>query len=616
MDLYILLLAFIIGFIFEFVIIQMLRYLKDKNEKGYLFSFLFGISAIIFCLCEIYISQKTYPELGILITKIQHTTMSIFPIIFIYFWFDFFKDNKLRILLVIFIIIAIIQITTLWLEFYNIYGNFILKKFNENTIFEIAQWGYEKTGIFGYLEPIWILVSIFLIGIYIWVNPSNYQLDRERTIFLIGSIIFLITSISDVMVLWNPFYNMYFLFNIGILSIILSLNQFIVIKHKNLAEDLRRSQEQLKISEEKYRQLFEKTIVCIVLLNSKGEILEANPATESALGLKKDELLGTKYLNNIKVYEKDFEKMFNCYHEYWMKGIFVPIEIRVYRKDGTLIWIWLQASTLRMGNNNYILIIGHDITQQKLVDGLKKEELEKLRRLDQLRKDLISRISHELKTPLMSIGGASELLNELYKDKLDEEAINFIKIIERGKDRLVELVNNLIDVSRIDFNKLSLKKEKINLSKVIRECSNELAPMIKERKLILEDNLPDKLIIHVDKNRIIQVINNLISNAIKNTPPNGKIIINLENKDNQVIFSIKDTGIGLTEEEQQLIFSRFGKIERNEPGLEFIDIQGSGLGLYISKQIIEMHGGKIWAESKGRYKGAKFYFSLPLDTNS
>ena len=119
--------------------------------------------------------------------------------------------------------------------------------------------------------------------------------------------------------------------------------------------------------------------------------------------------------------------------------------------------------------------------------------------------------------------------------------------------------------------------------------------------------------LNVDKTRFEQVITNLFLNAIKNTPPNGNITILVKHKEEIVNISISDTGIGLTEDEIKRIFTKFGKIERYGKGLEYLDIQGSGLGLYITKEIIELHGGSISVESAGRKMGAKFTIDLPIE---
>jgi two-component system sensor histidine kinase ResE len=156
-----------------------------------------------------------------------------------------------------------------------------------------------------------------------------------------------------------------------------------------------------------------------------------------------------------------------------------------------------------------------------------------------------------------------------------------------------------------------LEKKSENLSAIIRELSKEMMYLIKERNLVLNLELPDYLYVNVDRVRIEQVITNLILNAVKNTAPQGYITVKLQEQDNWAEISVLDTGVGLTEDEMNIIFTRFGKIERYGQGLEYIDIQGSGLGLYISKEIVDLHGGQIRAESEGRNKGSTFIIKLP-----
>ena len=226
---------------------------------------------------------------------------------------------------------------------------------------------------------------------------------------------------------------------------------------------------------------------------------------------------------------------------------------------------------------------------------------------------MISRVSHELKTPLVSICGGSELLLEVYNEDFRDETLEILGLIEKGGKRLRFLVDNLIDISRIEYGKLKLNKENMNLGNVIKDVISELMYLVKARKLNIQTSLPKDLSLKLDKIRIEQVIMNLFSNAIKNTPPGGKITIDLEKVNNSVVFSIKDTGIGLTRKEMDLLFTRFGKLERSGEGFEYIDIQGTGLGLYITKEIIDLHKGEIRAESSGRNKGSNFVVKLPLE---
>ena len=142
-------------------------------------------------------------------------------------------------------------------------------------------------------------------------------------------------------------------------------------------------------------------------------------------------------------------------------------------------------------------------------------------------------------------------------------------------------------------------------------CINEIKGLSKLRNHTIILEVQDNLRTQFEKEQIHQVINNLLNNAVKYTPPSGIIEIKSDIRDDLIIILIKDNGIGFTEEEKTRIFKQFGKIERYGKGMEIIP-EGSGFGLFISKKIIELHGGEIWLESDGRNKGATFYFSLPL----
>ena len=135
---------------------------------------------------------------------------------------------------------------------------------------------------------------------------------------------------------------------------------------------------------------------------------------------------------------------------------------------------------------------------------------------------------------------------------------------------------------------------------------------VKEKGLDLFLDIPDNLIIYSDKQRINQILINVIGNAIKYTPPNGRIIIKTEIKNNSIILSVRDNGIGFTADEKKIIFKQFGKIERYGQGWD-VGIEGTGLGLYISKELIALHEGRIWVESEGRDKGSTFFFSIPKE---
>ncbi|MFX0023013.1 MAG: PAS domain S-box protein, partial [Candidatus Hermodarchaeota archaeon] len=379
------------------------------------------------------------------------------------------------------------------------------------------------------------------------------------------------------------------------------------ITNKKIAE------QKLRVSEERYRNLIESVPFSIVLVDLQGKLTYCNPSVEKLLGYSQEELIGILFKDLPVLHPKYIPEMLKRFQRVLEGEILPPLDIELYKKDGSLIWMRYQSTLVKFGDEVLIQTVLNDITEQKHADFLITEEIQKLKELDQIRKDLISRVSHELKTPLVSVCGAAELLLDTYIHQFKDEPKELIEMIEKGGKRLKYLVDNLVDITRIEYKKFRLEKELSDFSQIVRECANELMYLIKKRKLNLELNLMDDISIEIDKVRIEQVILNLVSNAIKNTPPNGKIIINSSQTNNFIQFSITDTGIGLIKEEIDKLFTRFGKIERYGDGLEYIDIQGTGLGLYISKEIIDLHEGTIIAESEGRNKGSTFTVKLPLN---
>ncbi|MFX1396031.1 MAG: ATP-binding protein [Promethearchaeota archaeon] len=301
------------------------------------------------------------------------------------------------------------------------------------------------------------------------------------------------------------------------------------------------------------------------------------------------------------------------------------VDVRLLHKKGDQIWFECKIKKfIDIHSSLKTLIVSREITERKNVERfiskmserrkteeIFKKEIEKVKEFTKIRKTLISSISHELKTPLMSINGACELLLQIYNKQLGKDALELIQMMARGGERLEYLIGNLMDISRMDYDKLKLKKSKENLVEIIDDCSKEMQYQLEQREINLHYELPEKITIELDRIRIEQVITNLLLNAIKNTPPNGNIYINIKIKDDHIKLYIRDTGIGLTKDEIQQLFTEFGKLERSGEGFEYIDIQGSGLGLFITKQIVEMHEGEISARSEGRHKGSVFMVKLP-----
>ncbi len=227
-----------------------------------------------------------------------------------------------------------------------------------------------------------------------------------------------------------------------------------------------------------------------------------------------------------------------------------------------------------------------------------------------MKTEFLRRASHELKTPLISIKGFSDLILSLYADQLDPVITSKIREINDGCERLQNIINNLLKTSRLESPDLLPNKQKEELSFLIKFCVHELESLAEGRNQSIKLNIHNDLYANIEKEEIHDVLSNLLTNAIKYTPPMGKIEIKTDLKEDSVVVSISDNGIGFTEEEKTKIFQQFGKIERYGQGLD-LGIDGTGLGLYISKRIVESHSGKIWMESDGKNKGSTFYFTLP-----
>ncbi|MFX1321611.1 MAG: PAS domain S-box protein [Promethearchaeota archaeon] len=266
-----------------------------------------------------------------------------------------------------------------------------------------------------------------------------------------------------------------------------------------------------------------------------------------------------------------------------------------------------------------VITIIRDITErkkieQKLIESERKlrEQNIELRKLDQIKNDFITMAAHELKTPLISISGFTDYILFKHKNALIPEIFEDLKTVQRNIKRLEILMDQLLEVMRIDEGRLQLQIEKINVSKIISNCLDELSYLINEKNLEIILNIDYEITLNIDPTRIFLVFTNLISNAIKFTPDYGWIEISAKKVNEKYFFEIKDNGIGLTKDEIGRLFKKFERI--NHPiGAKNVGIKdsGTGLGLYISKGIVEAHGGEIWAKSEGLNKGTTFSFFLP-----
>ena len=393
------------------------------------------------------------------------------------------------------------------------------------------------------------------------------------------------------------------------------------ILNKKLEQIVFERTKELRESEEKFRHLYQKSPYGIVLFDMKGTIIDTNSTIFQLFGYTNEELRGTNYLNLMEPYPKEIKPSIRTIDELMIKDnkqreFFKPNIIPILKKDGTKVWIESEISMVRIGEENFIQAIIQDITEKREAEEKLKESERILRQqnldlkeLDQLKTDFISIAAHELKTPLISIGGYIDLIL-LREKELKEEIQEDLHRVLNNVQRLEEYINKLLDVMKIDAKKMQLVKQDENLLKVIENSLLELDFQIKQKNLNIKLNIPENLYAKVDAFRIGQVFSNILSNAVKFTPEKGSIEIYLNEDQNFYIFMIKDTGKGLSEEEKQKLFGKFVTLGKGADTFSTLS-KGSGLGLYIATGIVEAHGGTIWAESEGIGKGTAFNFTIP-----
>jgi PAS domain S-box-containing protein len=353
----------------------------------------------------------------------------------------------------------------------------------------------------------------------------------------------------------------------------------------------KKAEQKLKESEEMFRNLTEQTFMGIAIVQD-DVISYANQAILDIFGYSLDEVKSWKPLELLKLFPSNDREFILGQQRKQQDGYNRSIhnyKVQFFKKNGELGWLDLFSNPINYKGRLGIMVSMIDITDRMKAENLIIEENKKLLELDEMRKEMITRISHELKTPLTSIYGTIQLLLEDSKEKSSDSIhLEMLELANRGAIRLKKLIENLLDASLLDSQKIELNIQREDIGEIVELCIHENMNFADNRKLTIISELPNGIFLDVDKLRLGQAIINLISNAVKNTPRYGEIFVNI-----------------ITHHK----YIDFGKIERY--GLDMdVDIEGSGLGLYISKEIVELHGGKILVESKGRDKGSQFTIRL------
>jgi PAS domain S-box-containing protein len=380
-------------------------------------------------------------------------------------------------------------------------------------------------------------------------------------------------------------------------------------KTKELAEEITEHQQtvkELRDSEAKSKYIFETVPEGISIGDIKGFVTGVNQAVVKMHGYNsKDEIIGRH--GNELIAEKDREKAKLYLNETLEKGVIRSTELSLVRKDGSEFPAEFSTAAIKdaAGNPIGIIVVISDITP-RIQATAEHQKIVEYRELDRLKTNLLSTVSHELRTPLASIKGYASMLM-LYAHKLDKkQKTESIQAIDRATDRLTELIDHLLDMSRLDAGLLRLTLQPVKPREIIVAAVEEAelrSPKYKFRTEI-QGRLPA---ISADGRRLRQIIDNILDNAVKYSPEDTEISLQVLVKPEELLISVADQGRGIPEAEYQKIFERMYRIEqrlKNDPG-------GLGLGLSLCKALVEAHGGRIWVESVMN-KGSTFYFTIPL----
>ena len=371
------------------------------------------------------------------------------------------------------------------------------------------------------------------------------------------------------------------------------------------------SDEIIKKTESKLSYILDKTSTGLATFDINGQLINANKSYLSMVGTNTIDNLFGKYMYQWAAAScKD--DIINAIEKCKLQGFVSDFETIYVQPNGEQTYVLINALLEKDNKEDKIFAICRDITELKLYEHRLKQEKIKAEEADKLKSSFLANMSHEIRTPMNAIIGFADLLEQ---DNISNTEKNeYLSIIKKSGRNLLALIDDIIDLSKIEVEKINIVKQKFDINKILKTT---LTTYLKNKPACIEIYLKnnkeniEELIINSDPFRFKQVLNNLINNAFKFTE-SGTISFGYKIENNNTItFYVKDTGIGISQDKQEIIFDRFRKIEDNNAKL----YRGTGLGLTISKKLIELLGGKIWVESE-LGNGSIFYFTLPYKKNN
>lgn len=398
------------------------------------------------------------------------------------------------------------------------------------------------------------------------------------------------------------------------------------LEYSKLVEREREVRVELR-AERRFRELLEAAPDAIFEVDREGRIVLLNAVAEKMFNYTRDEL----FHQSVEMLIPDTLRARHQSHreKYWAHPVTRPmgsgLDLRARRKDGSTFPVEISLSPVKYEGGVRVTAIVRDITERRRTEEELRQvqethtrelaaanaELEtrnqEIERANHLKSEFLASMSHELRTPLHTIIGFSELLIEELKGALNIDQKRFVNHIHRDSLHLLELINDILDLSKIEAGRLDLRPELFELAPALDEVLATIRPQGATKSIAIETHVSESMTLEADRVRFKEILYNLLSNALKFTPDGGEVRIEAGVRDEFAEISVADTGIGIPLEQQRAIFEVFRQVATTTKGVR----EGTGLGLAITKRLVEQHGGTICVESVPKH-GSRFTFTMPL----
>src|SRR5690625_2650917 len=359
----------------------------------------------------------------------------------------------------------------------------------------------------------------------------------------------------------------------------------LAVTFNDMNDRLKLSYARIEREQRKLSSVVENMSDGVIATDSSGAVTLINDAAGHLIGQNPDDMMGELILDVLHLDEK-------------------VVDVTELKDSGSMIIDFSEDDYVYLLRANFSTVMNEDeqITGFITVisDVTEQEQLERERR------EFVSNVSHELRTPLTTMRSYIETLTEgAWEDK--ELAPRFLKVTQNETERMIRMVNDLLQLSRMDQNEYGLKRERVEFAHYFNEVIDRFEINIPEKTTFIRKIPNDSYLVWMDKDKMTQVLDNIISNAIKYSPEGGKITFKVSRRNNQMLVSVADEGMGIPYDRLDKVFERFYRADKARSR----KLGGTGLGLAITKELVEAHHGKIWAKSR-EGKGTTIFFTLPL----